>query len=160
MARRDRATSDDVTGHLLEVIDKKREENEELSAEVERLQITIRRLRMEIVQRDTRIVAMLGDQTTVPTVTATFHVRIGQEVTATNFTAGYLVTALRDPPVLQAAGGIGLYTVAWETLEHMLGVTAGHLLQRRCSLRRVSTFQQALEFWRAAGHRGPITRIG
>ena len=67
MARRDRATSDDVTGHLLEVIDKKREENEELSAEVERLQITIRRLRMDIDQRDTRIVAMLGNQTTVPT---------------------------------------------------------------------------------------------
>ena len=160
MARRDRATSDDVTGHLLEVIDKKREENEELSAEVERLQITIRRLRTDIDQRDTWIVEMLGDRTTVPTATVACHARIGQEVTATNFTAGYLVTALRDPPVLQAAGGVGLYAVAWETLEHMLGVTAGHLLQRGCSLRRVGTFRQALEIWRAAGHRGPITRTG
>ena len=66
----DARETDDMTGHLLGVIDKQREENEELSAEVERLQITIRRLRMDIDQRDTRIVAILGNQTTVPTVMA------------------------------------------------------------------------------------------
>ena len=43
--------TDEMTGHLLQVIDKQRKENEELSAEVERLQIAIRRLRMDFDQK-------------------------------------------------------------------------------------------------------------
>ena len=149
----DARETDDPTGRLLQVIVQHREETERLNAGITRLQATIQRLRMDVYERDARIVELLGHQSPVT-------VRIGQEVTESNFVPGYLVTALHDPPAIHTAGGFGLYTVAWETLERMLGVTAGRLQQRGCSLRKVSTFRQALEVWRAAGHRGPITRVG
>ena len=43
--------TDEVTGHLLQIIDKQWKENVELSAEVERLQIVIRTLKMDFDQK-------------------------------------------------------------------------------------------------------------
>ena len=149
----DAREADDPTSRLLQVIAQHRAETERLNEGIARLQATIQRLRMDVYERDARIAELLGHQ-----APATF--RIGQEVTESNFVPGYLVTALHDPPAIHTAGGFGLYTMTWEMLERTLGVTAGRLQQRGCSLRKVSTLRQALDIWRAAGHRGPITRVG
>ena len=149
----DARETDDPVGRLRQVIVRHREETERLNAGITRLQTTIQRLRMDVYERDARIAELLGRQSP-----ATF--RIGQEVTESNFVPGYLVTALHNPPATHTAGGCGLYTMSWAMLEHLLGATAGRLQQRGCSLRKVSTFRQALEVWRAAGHRSPITRVG